>query len=190
MGLLDRIRQFRRPGGRRHTSVMVDDHAIAGIPGSGVAVYETDGRLVLRVVDGSDGLGIERDENHVVVGLDELDPRSLGELVVSLAGQAQELVRPTSWPKLSEYAAPLIASAPTRHRSYRSWQRATRYVSVSLVGQVGCTRLHADLSHGSWIPAGGEASAFPQRIELGSSTTSDEIGSAVMQLLVEPPIAG
>jgi hypothetical protein len=43
------------------------------------AVYEIDGRLLVRTVDMSDGLGIERDDTFSMDGFPDVDARIVGD---------------------------------------------------------------------------------------------------------------
>jgi hypothetical protein len=185
-------RLIRRRPWRRRSVVTIDGDEHVLPPAAGVAVYETAGRVLLRPVDSCEGMRYERDEHSVVDGFPDVDPAALGGTIVELARSARDVSRPDPWPKLSEYAAPLLAAAPTRHRSYRSWQRATRHVAVRFDGGRGggvvCDRWHPDLGNGSWGPAD-EAGDGQTRIDLGATTTSTELGVAVLRLLEEPPIA-
>ena len=105
-------------GRRRHRS---DSHTTGRlVPGSGVAIYEIDGRLLIRTIDGSDSLGIERNDFEVIDN--NADPEVIGRAIVEAADRAREVPRPTTWPAQSEYAAPLLAASPRRYRSYRAWQ--------------------------------------------------------------------
>ncbi|MDT4975659.1 MAG: hypothetical protein QOG98_1417, partial [Pseudonocardiales bacterium] len=87
------------------------------------SVYEIDGRLIVRTLDRSDGLGIERDEHVQIDGFPDVAAAALGTAVAEALDRAREIARPTSWRSLSEYAQPLLAASPGRYRSYRSWQR-------------------------------------------------------------------
>ncbi len=163
-------------------------------PGSGVSVYEIDGRLILRVIDGSGGLGIERSESLLVDGFPDVDAVTLGDHVVSLAADVRSVELPASSSKLSEYARPLLDVSPGRYRSYRSWQRAARRVTVTVrPDAIRLVRMHADLGRGSWRPIDPDhprAAGHPQQTVLDLSATAAAIGAAVLDLLAQPPIAG
>lgn len=186
MGVLDRLL-------RRRARIVIDGRPLVVVPGSGVSVHETEGRIILRVVDGWGGLGIERDENHVFDGYPDVDADRLGTMITEMLFEAREADRPERRRPISEYAAPLIAASPGRFRSHRAWQRATRYVSVSTGAGLACHRFHADLGRGAWeavSPDDVRCAGYPQDVDLGSATTSADLGAAVLQLLEQPPIAG
>lgn len=179
---------------RRASTVMVDAHEIPLVPGGGLAVYETAGRVIVRVVDGSDGPGVERCENHVVDGYPALDPAELATTMLELAATIRSIALPDQWPSLSAYSTPLVETAPRRFRSYRSWQRATRSISVAFDrDSVRLVRMHADLARGSWLPVSDSdlrAGGFSQRADLVLPTDVSTVGAAMFGLLAQPPIAG
>jgi hypothetical protein len=120
----------------------------------GCSVYEIDGRLLVRTVDQSDHLGIERDEVVALDGFPDVAATAVGAAVVEALNRTREIPRPTSWRRRSEHARPLLAASPGRYQSYRSWQRAARHVSVHATrDKISVTRWHPDLSRGSWLPA-------------------------------------
>jgi hypothetical protein len=160
------------------------------VPGGGASIYEVKGRLLIRTVDGSDSLGIERNETVVIDGYPDVDAETLGRAVVAAVDQAREVPRPTTWPKLAEYAAPLLAASPGSYRSYRAWQREARHVSVTRRSKEWeIYRWRADLTRGSWGPA--EAGGQDQRISaqgrLPRDAESAEVGTTVLALLAEAP---
>lgn len=109
----------------------VSSDRISEVPGGGAAVYEVERRLLIRTCDGSDGLAIERDETISIEDDLNVDEETLGCAVVAAADKALEVSRPSSWWKLSEYAAPRLAASPGKYRSYRAWQRVARYVHIT-----------------------------------------------------------
>ncbi|MGH9124314.1 MAG: hypothetical protein ACRDZ8_06250 [Acidimicrobiales bacterium] len=72
-----------------------------------------DGRVLLRPVDGSGGLGIERNDTTTVDGFPGLNPRQLGEAVLVALATVWEIPRHEHWSATSAYAAPLLSASPT-----------------------------------------------------------------------------
>lgn len=155
-------------------------------------VSEIDGRLIVRTVDQSDGLGIERPELVTMDGFPDLAPSVVGDAVITALEQTREIPRPTSWPRLSDYAQPLLAASPGHYRSFRSWQRAARQVSVhASATEISVTREHPDLGRGSWMPAKTVARPvedWPQRITLPLGGSPEDIGHAVLAVLQQPSL--
>jgi hypothetical protein len=156
------------------------------------SIYEIDGRLLVRTLDRSDGLGIERDESTVLDGFPDLAPGAVGEAVGEALDRTVEVRRPASWRPSSECAQPLLAASPKRYRSYRAWQRAARQVSVhATLDKISVQRWHPDLSRNSWMPpadVGRPVEDWPQEIDLPASATPEEIGAAVLDVLRQPPV--
>jgi hypothetical protein len=156
------------------------------------AVSEIDGRLIVRTVDRSGGLGIERSELVTMDGFPDLAPAAVGGLVVKALEQTREVPRPTSWPRLSEFARPLLVASPGRYRSFRSWQRAPRQVSVhASADEISLTREHPDLDRGSWMSADAVARPvedWPQHITLLVGASPEDIGHAVLAILQQPSL--
>jgi hypothetical protein len=155
-------------------------------------VYEIEGRLLIRTVDMSDGLGMERDDISTLDGFPGVAAAAVGATVVAALDRTREIPRPTSWRRRSEYSQPLLAASPSRYRSYRAWQRAARYVGVHAGPDgISVTRWHPDLSRGSWEPAedvGRPVDGWPQEIKLPATASEDEIGGAVIELLGQPSL--
>lgn len=155
-------------------------------------MYEIDGRLLIRTVDRSDGLGIERDEASVIDGFPAVRAEVLGAELVAALDRTLEIPRPSSWRRLSEHAQPLLAASPVRYRSFRSWQRAARMVGVSAgPDKISVRRWHPDLARGSWMPAAGvgrPVEDWPQQIELPALASPHDLGAAVLALLSQPAL--
>lgn len=177
---------------KRHRTRAAPRQAGRDVPGSGAAVYEIDGRLLIRTIDGSDGLGIERDDVDVIDGYDDTEADILGRAIVAAVDRAGEVPRPATWRSRSDYAAPLLAASPRRYRSYRAWQRAARHVSVDC-GPDGwqISRLYPDLDHGGWQPADVDDDAHSRsaRRRLPADAMPSDVGTAVLDCLQEPPLS-
>jgi hypothetical protein len=156
------------------------------------SVYEIDGRLLVRTVDQSDHLGLERAETIALDGFPEVPATAVGAAVVEALDRTREIPRPTSWRRLSGHAQPLLAASPSLYRSYRTWQRTARHVSVlAKPDKISVTRWHPDLSRGSWVPAadvGRPVGDWPQEIELPAAASLQEIGTAVLDGLSQPSL--
>jgi hypothetical protein len=160
------------------------------VPGSGVAIYEIDGRLLIRTIDGSDSLGIERNDFEVIDN--NADPEVIGRAIVEAADRAREVPRPTTWPAQFEYAAPLPAASPRHFRSYRAWQRAARYVHVQArPDHWHLQRWYPDLNRAGWQPSDETDQSGSHRAarRLPPSANPSDIGAEVIALLHEPPLA-
>lgn len=160
------------------------------VPGSGAAIYEIDGRLLIRTIDGSDSLGIERDDVQVI-DIDA-DREVIGRAIIEAADRAREIPRPTTWPTQSEHAASLLAASPRHFRSYRAWQRAARYVGVhARPDRWHVQRWYPDLNRGGWQPPDetdqSESHGATRLLPLSASPS--DIGAEVIALLHEPPLA-
>jgi hypothetical protein len=176
--------QWLRGGRRRRSGDQVGVRS--------AVVSEIDGRLIVRTVDRSDGLGIERPELITTDGFPDLAASAVGELAIEALEQTREIPRPMSWPRRSEYAQPLLAASPGRYRSFRSWQRAARQVNVSASAtEITLIREHPDLSRGSWGPAESVARPvddWPQHVTLPPDASAADIGQALLAVLQQPSL--
>lgn len=182
----------------RHNEGMIRQHPpqptssssdqVSEVPGGGAAVYEVEGRLLIRTCDGSDGLSIERDETIAIEDYPDVDADTLGCAVVAAADQALEVSRPSTWRKLSEYAAPLLAASPGKYRSYRAWQQVARYVHITRTAEAWTvTHFYPDLTSGSWLPDESENQSQSDSVQgrLPRDATPAEVGAMVLIALAE-----
>lgn len=182
--------------GDKSQAMRVDTDGVRFPSGSGVHVYEVDSRILVRAVDGSDRMGIERDDQLAVDGYPEISAADLGRTVLDVAATVVEVPRPTSWPTRREYALLFITASPRRYRSWRQWQMAARSVSVH-AGQREweLERMQPDLGRGGWLPVTrnrGELSndGWPQKEAVPFDAPPQEMGAALLRLLEEPPMRG
>lgn len=156
------------------------------------AVYETDGRLLVRTVDSWGGAGIEDKHTDVVDGYPGVMPDEVGRMVRAALARCREVQAPGAWPPLREYARPLLELSPRRCRSYRSWQRAARHVNVTgKAGSVRVQRWLPDLGRGGWYLAPSD----PQSECIYDTTVPVDAGAAVhgaavLTTLETPPLQG
>lgn len=188
---------------RRRRSRAIEFDGSVDVPGSGVAIYEVQGRLLIRTMDGSGGLGIERLDAATIDGYPDVDTELLGQTVIDALESAREIPRPSSWTEMSDHtnrraagsnrpANPLVAASPGTYRSFRAWQRVARRVSVARTSESWTTVIWgAELSSGGWLPASGQEAdeILSGQRRVPRDATPAEVGEMVMHLLTYPPIA-
>ncbi|MEV4134773.1 hypothetical protein AB0J72_21695 [Dactylosporangium sp. NPDC049742] len=155
------------------------------------AVYEIDGRLLLQTVHRSGRAGISERHVDVLDGYPDVTAEALGDAIGVALARSREIPWPASWPTMREVTAPHLASSPRRYRSWRSWQRAARYVSVHVTADaVHLRRWLPDLGGGGWEPRPVDApgDGWTYDLTIGGDATPAGIGTAVLTLLESPPL--
>lgn len=157
------------------------------------AVYEIDGRLLVRTVNSCGGAGIEADAITVLDGFPDLEARQLGQAVQAALIQCREIPMPRTWPSTPEYARPFLELSPRRYRSYRAWQRAARYAFVTASAEsIRAERRFPDLGRGAWgpMPASPADRAWTDDVAMAPAAPADILGNALLTVLAAPPLRG
>ena len=155
-------------------------------------VYEINGRLLVRTVDSWGRAGIENEYTVVVDGYPDLTPDEVGQTVQAALDRGREVQPPKPWPPLREYARPLLELSPRRYRSYRSWQRAARRVSVAeKAGSVRVERWLPDLGRGGWYPGSSDPQGeWTYETVVPADVGPAVLGAACLTTLEAPPVQG
>jgi hypothetical protein len=157
------------------------------------AVYEIDGRLLVRTVHCCGRAGIEDDYTDIVDGSPGIEPGELGRTVQAALARCREVSWPSSWRPMRDYARPLLELSPRRYRSYRSWQRAARHASVRATEEsVRAERWHPDLGRGGWEPIPSEPVEEEWIYEMVAPADVGlaGMGAAILAVLAAPPLRG
>ncbi|GIH21365.1 hypothetical protein [Rugosimonospora africana] len=156
------------------------------------AIYEIDGRLLVRTVDSWGGAGIEDKHTDVLDGYPDVMPDELGRIVQAALARCREVQPPSSWPPLRDYARPLLELSPRRYRSYRSWQRAARYAQIAeKAGSMRVERWLPDLGRGAWFPASDDPQdEWTYMTAVPADAGPAVLGAAVLTVLGAPPWQG
>jgi hypothetical protein len=154
------------------------------------AVYEIDGRLLVRTVDSWGRAGIEDEHTDVLDGYPGVMPAELGRIVQVALARCREVQPPSSWPPLRDHARPLLELSPRRFRSYRSWQRAARHVQIAeKAGSVRVERWLPD--RGGWCPASDDPqNEWTYETAVPADAGPAVLGAAVLTTLEAPPSQG
>ncbi|MEV4517723.1 hypothetical protein AB0K00_53290 [Dactylosporangium sp. NPDC049525] len=155
------------------------------------AVYEIDGRLLVRTVNRCGHAGIEEKRTDIVDGYPGIEPGELGRTVQAALARCREVSWPTSWPLMRDYARPLLELSPRRYRSYRSWQRAARYASVRATEEsVRAERWYPDLGRGGWepIPSDPVEDEWTYEVVVPADVGLAGMGAAILTVLAAPPL--
>ncbi|MGQ0824839.1 MAG: hypothetical protein ACT4OX_07415 [Actinomycetota bacterium] len=98
----------------------------------GAAIYEIDGRVLIRTHDSAGDRRISRDVSASILdGYPDTSAAQVGHAVFSAVGDAQQVAPPLVWPRASGYNATLLAETVGDYKSFRAWQRAARCVNVA-----------------------------------------------------------
>lgn len=154
------------------------------------AVYEINGRLLVCTVDSWGGAGVENKPTVAVDGYPDVTPDKVGQIVQAALAQCREVQPPQPWPPPREYARPFLELSPRRYRSYRSWQRAARFVSVDVeAGSMLVQRWLPDLGRGGWSPVPADPpSEWTYETVIPAEAGSAVVGAAVLTVLEAPPL--
>jgi hypothetical protein len=135
------------------------------------AVYEIDGRLLIRTVHSCGGAGIDDEGISVVDGFPGVEAREFGEAVQAALALCREVPMPDSWPSTPDYARPFLEHSPRRYRSYRAWQRSARHASVTAAAEsIRVERRHPDLGEAAGAHA---VQSSRRRVDLRSGHTPE-----------------